>query len=124
MNTEKNYPDGKFWDKLKRTGKKAGTSTVYTALLLYYTLKKPDIPVKAKTIIIGALGYFILPLDLIPDVAIGIGYTDDITLLISALITVSMYIDNKVKCQAKEKLADWFGESADTTNIDEKLVRG
>ncbi|WP_423802578.1 YkvA family protein [Neobacillus sp. SAB-20_R2A] len=117
-----NYSDDKFWDKLKKFAKKAGSSVVYAVLLLYYTLQKPEVPAKAKAIIIGALGYFILPLDLIPDVAVGVGYTDDLGALGVALLQVAMYIDEDIKNKAKEKLKDWFGDHVDTSDIDKKLV--
>lgn len=116
-----NYSDDKFWDKLKKFAKKAGSSVVYAVLLLYYTLQKPEVPTKAKAIIIGALGYFILPFDLIPDVAVGIGYTDDLGALGVALFQVAMYIDDEIKEKAKEKLKDWFGEDVDTSDIDMKI---
>ncbi|EKN67627.1 hypothetical protein BABA_12895 [Neobacillus bataviensis LMG 21833] len=117
----KNFSDEKFWDKLKKFGKKAGSSVVYAVLLLYFTLQKPEVPVKAKTIIIGALGYFILPFDLIPDFAVGVGYTDDLGALGVALLQVAMYIDDDIKNKAKEKLKDWFGDGVDTSNIDGKI---
>jgi uncharacterized membrane protein YkvA (DUF1232 family) len=62
---------------------------------LFYTLQKPTTPVWAKTVIIVALGYFIFPIDLIPDLVPG-GYTDDFSGLFGALITVSMFIDEEV----------------------------
>ncbi|MFJ7726800.1 YkvA family protein [Neobacillus sp. NPDC097160] len=117
----KNFSDEKFWNKLKKFGKKAGSSVVYAVLLLYFTLQKPEVPVKAKTIIIGALGYFILPFDLIPDFAVGVGYTDDLGALGVALFQVAMYIDDDIKNKAKEKLKDWFGDRVDTSDIDGKL---
>lgn len=101
--------------------KKAGSSVVYAVLLLYFTLQKPEVPVKAKTIIIGALGYFFLPLDLIPDIAIGVGYTDDIGALGVALLQVAMYIDEDIKKKAKEKLKEWFGDNVDTSKSDGKI---
>lgn len=94
---------------------------MYAVLLLYYTLQKPEVPAKTKAIIIGALGYFILPLDLIPDLAAGVGYTDDLGALGLALLQVAMYIDDDIKTQAKEKLTEWFGPSVDTAAIDEKI---
>ncbi|MFZ7946689.1 MULTISPECIES: YkvA family protein [Bacillaceae] len=117
----KNFTDEKFWNKLKRFGKKAGSSVVYAVLLLYFTLQKPEVPRKAKTIIIGALGYFILPFDLIPDFAVGVGFTDDLGALGVALLQVAMYIDDDIKDKAKEKLKDWFGNHVDTSDIDGKL---
>ncbi len=92
-------------------------------MLLFYTLKKPETPAWAKTVIIGALGYFILPIDLIPDLLPG-GYTDDFSGLFGALVTVSMFIDEEVKLNAKERIRIWFGESAisdDTDSVDDKL---
>jgi len=117
---EKNFSEERFWNKLKKFAKKAGSSVVYAVLLLYYTLQKPTVPARSKAIIIGALGYFILPFDLIPDLAIGVGYTDDLGALGVALLQVVMYIDDEVKQKAKEKLKNWFGD-ADTSEIDKKL---
>jgi uncharacterized membrane protein YkvA (DUF1232 family) len=117
----KHFSDEKFWEKLKKFAKKAGSSVVYAVLLLYFTLQKPEVPVKAKTIIIGALGYFILPFDLIPDLAVGVGYTDDLGALGVALFQVAMYIDEDIKSKAKDKLKEWFGDNVDTTEIDGKI---
>jgi uncharacterized membrane protein YkvA (DUF1232 family) len=117
----KHFSDEKFWGKLKKFAKKAGSSVVYAVLLLYYTMQKPNVPMKAKAIIISALGYFILPFDLIPDVAVGVGYTDDLGALGVALLQVAMYIDDDIKQKAKDKLKDWFGDNVDTSDIDAKL---
>ncbi|MGG1486946.1 DUF1232 domain-containing protein [Peribacillus castrilensis] len=89
---------------------------------MFYTLQKPTTPVWAKTVIVGALGYFILPIDLIPDLIPG-GYTDDFSGLFGALVTVSMFIDEEVKLNAKERIRIWFGESAisDTDLVEDKL---
>lgn len=117
----KHYSEEKFWNKLTKFAKKAGSSVVYAVLLLYFTLQKPEVPVKVKAIIIGALGYFILPFDLIPDVAVGVGYTDDLGALGVALLQVAMYIDEDIKNKAKDKLREWFGEGVDTSEIDNKI---
>ncbi|MCA1054429.1 DUF1232 domain-containing protein [Rossellomorea aquimaris] len=119
--TEKHFSEEKFWGKLKKAGTKAGHSVVYTALLLYYVLQKPDVPKKAKMVIIGALGYFILPTDLVPDFAVGVGFTDDLGALGVALFQVAMYIDDEVKAKAKAKVREWFGDDVDTSEVDEKL---
>lgn len=74
---------------------------VYAVLLLYYTLQKDTVPMKTKGIILGALGYFILPLDLIPDAIPVIGYADDLGTLGIALMQVVMYIDQDIKDLAK-----------------------
>lgn len=117
-----NFSEDSFWDKVKKYGKKAGVSVVYVALLLFYTLQKKETPMWAKTVIIGALGYFIFPIDLIPDLAPG-GYTDDFGSMFGALVTVAMFIDESVKEKARERIRIWFGESAvsETSTVDDRL---
>lgn len=58
----KDYSDNSFFEKIKKTFSKAGVQVVYGALLLFYALKDPAVPEKAKATIVGALGYFITPL--------------------------------------------------------------
>ena len=120
---EKHFSEEKFWTKVQKFSKKAGTSLVYAVLLLYYTLQKPEVPLKVKATIVGALGYFILPLDIIPDLAVGVGYADDLSVILFALVQVALYVDDEIKMQAKSKLKDLFGENVDTTEIDNKLDR-
>ena len=61
------FSDDKFWHKLARAFKQAGVKVVYAALVLFYSLQDPRISKRDNALIIGALGYFILPFDLIPD---------------------------------------------------------
>lgn len=121
-NFSKYFSNDSFWSKLKKFGKKAGVSVVYVALLLFYTLQKPTTPVWAKTVIISALGYFILPVDLFPDL-LPAGYTDDMSGLFGALVTVAMFIDDEVKYKAKERVRIWFGDQAvsETETVDDKM---
>ncbi len=118
---EKYYSNEGFWNKVQKFAKKAGSTVVYAVLILYYTLQKPDIPLKVKATIAGALGYFIFPIDLIPDVTLGVGFVDDLGVITAALFQVAMYIDEDIKKLAKDKLKDWFGEDVDTSEIDDKL---
>lgn len=105
----KQYSEASLFTKLAKFGKKAGIKVVYVALLLYHTLQKKEVPTKAKAVVLGALGYFILPLDVIPDILGPIGYTDDLSALLVALVTVAMYIDDAIKQKAQENLQKWFG---------------
>lgn len=104
---ETEYSEQGLSDKLSQTAKKAGLKVVYYVLLLYYALQSPKISVKEKTLIIGALGYFILPLDLVPDVIAGAGFLDDAAALL-AVIKMLTCIDDDIKSRAKEQLAKWF----------------
>ena len=109
-NSKTNYSDETFWAKLKKFALTAGREVVEKALTLYYTAQNPNVPGWAKGVVIGALTYFISPVDVIPDVLVGIGFTDDLGVLLAAIATVSVYINAETKEQAKEKMKDWFGK--------------
>lgn len=104
------YSEQEFWGKAKWVAKKAGAEVVHKALQLYYVLQKDEVPKKAKAIVIAALGYFIMPADVIPDLVPLLGFTDDIALMVAALAIVGRYIDDEVKGQALAKMKEWFGK--------------
>lgn len=104
---ESQYSESDLWDKIKKVAGKAGHAVIYNALLLYYALKSDKVTVKEKAIIVGTLGYFILPLDIIPDIIPVLGYTDDAALLVFAINQLNC-VDESVKAQAKSKLNEWF----------------
>lgn len=105
---QKHYSNSSFWDKVKKIAKNAGLKVICYALTLYYVLQKDNVPVADKGIIIGALGYFILPIDLIPDFIAGLGYTDDIGAMLIAIKKSMDYVDEEVKCKVYLKLNEWF----------------
>ena len=107
---EKHYSEDGLWKKIGNVAKKAGLKTVYMVLLLYYVLISDSTPKKYKAMIIGALGYFILPLDAIPDIIPAVGYTDDVAALAGAILAVAKCISPEIEAQAKAKLKEWFGE--------------
>jgi uncharacterized membrane protein YkvA (DUF1232 family) len=102
------YSENKLFLKLKKYATKAGTKVVYAILILFYAMKKPEISMKEKLIVIGALGYFIAPIDSIPDFIPLAGFTDDFGALMFALIKIARHIDDEVKAKAKAKLDSWF----------------
>ncbi len=83
---------------------------VYAAFILYYTLQSEKISVKDKAIIIGALGYLISPLDVIPDAIPIAGLGDDLAVLVYVLNKVWGNVSEDVKEKAKAKLNKWFDE--------------
>ena len=99
-----------FVDKISRIAKRAGAKLIYAALLLYYTLQSDKISTKDKAIIVGALGYMISPIDVIPDAIPIAGLTDDLAVLIYVLKKVWVDVDPEVKARAKEKLNTWFDD--------------
>jgi len=108
------YSEKSLFEKIKNVAKAAGIKVIYYVLIAYYLLKKPEVPKKEKAIIIGALGYFIMPLDLVPDFTAGVGYVDDLGALALALGKVALYIDDDIKQKAKDKLRDIFGDYDDS----------
>lgn len=107
---EKNFSFGGLMSKIKDTAKKAGLKAIYMALLLYYALESPTITVMDKAIIYGALGYFITPIDIVPDILPLIGLTDDIAVLAWAFSRVRHNVTDMTREKAKTKLKIWFGE--------------
>jgi len=102
------FTDGEFWEKLKKIAKKVGLKTTSYALILYYVLKKDEVPMSDKALITGCLGYFIIPIDLIPDLAPVLGYTDDVAGMLFAVKRCMKYVDNEVKENVTNKLVSWF----------------
>lgn len=105
---QKHYSDDDFWSKVGRVLKKAGGKVIYCAILLYCVLKSPSVPEKYKLMIIGALGYFILPVDLIPDFIPVTGYADDLSALIACYKMVNANITPEIKAEAKRIYKDLF----------------
>ena len=105
-----NYDAEQFWKKLRRSVKRLGAKAVYYALVLYYAMQSPQVSAREKGIILGALGYFLLPIDLLPDFLPAIGYTDDIAALAFAIYKVWHCITPEVRAQAESKVYDWFGD--------------
>ena len=104
------FTKNEFIEKIQRIAKRAGAKLVYAALILYYSVESDKVSIKDKAIIIGALGYLITPLDLVPDAIPLAGLGDDLTILIYVLQKIWGNIDDDVKQKAKDKLSQWFDE--------------
>ena len=112
---EGNYSEAAFWEKVKKIASKAGVKTIYYALVLYYTLTDPSTPAKYKAVIMGALGYFILPFDLLPDLIPFAGLADDWAALVAAVAYVASAITPSIKEKARAKVSSWFGHVEDSS---------
>ena len=117
------FSDEEFWNKLRRQARQAGIKIVYTALLLFYAYQRKETPTWAKSIVIGVLGYFLAPIDFIPDLTPIIGYTDDLGVLGFGLVTIAAYINKDVKAKAREQLQRWFGkyDEEELEEVDKQL---
>ena len=107
---ENEYSENRFWEKVTAYARTAGKEVVEKALWLYYSAQHPRTPAWARSVIYGALGYFIFPVDAIPDLTPIAGYADDLGVLVAALATVAVYINDEIKAKAAGKIEAWFGE--------------
>ncbi|MCY3664948.1 MAG: DUF1232 domain-containing protein [Gemmatimonadetes bacterium] len=101
----------KLFDKIGKYAVKAGIELIYRILILYFTLLEPDVPAKAKAVILGALAYFISPIDGVPDILPG-GLVDDAGAILAALALISVYVTEEIKEKARKQLEVWFGKDA------------
>ena len=107
---QKDFSFNGLMSKIKETAKRAGLKAIYMALLLYYALESPTCTALDKAIIYGALGYFISPLDLVPDILPLVGLSDDIAVLAWAYSRIRHNVSDMTREKAKTKLKIWFGD--------------
>jgi uncharacterized membrane protein YkvA (DUF1232 family) len=107
------FSTASFWAKVYRFARRAGLEVLEKAFVLYYTLDDSETPYWARAIIISALGYFILPVDAIPDAVPAVGFSDDLAVLAAALVTVMAHVKpetfERARRRAREILDDFFG---------------
>ncbi|EGQ8447678.1 MULTISPECIES: YkvA family protein [Vibrio] len=98
-------PDEKtFWRKMKGSVKKAGEEIAVMGIKSWLAMTDSNTSVRHKAILGGALAYFVLPTDMVPDVLAGVGFTDDMAALTLAANSVGNAITKEHEAQAREKL--------------------
>lgn len=117
------FSQSDFVEKISRIAKRAGAKLVYVALILYYALQSKQVTTADKAMIIGALGYMIAPLDIIPDAIPIAGLGDDLAVLIFVLRKIWTSVDAEARQKAYDKLAKWFDEDeiAEIKELDNDL---
>jgi len=70
----------------------------------WYAARDPLTPMKAKAVLYAAVAYFVMPADALPDVIVGLGFTDDATVLATALGVVGMYVKERHRRMARRLL--------------------
>ena len=105
------YSEKSLKAKLRQVAKSAGEKVIYHVLLLFYLMKDKNVPLGVKATITAALGYFIFPVDAIPDFLPAIGFTDDLTALTLAVSQISSNITPEIKIKAQQKLKMIFPTS-------------
>lgn len=107
----KHYSESDLHHKLKKTSGSLSKQLLYYVLVLYYLIADKNIPTKVRMVFIAALGYFILPTDLITDFLPVIGFTDDIAFLTYAISNATEYITPEILEMAKSKQSSIVGDA-------------
>ena len=110
MNYANKFSKKEFVEKIARIAKGAGAKLVYAALILYYTLQSDKVSATNKAMIIGALGYLISPLDVVPDAIPIAGLADDLGVLVFVLKKVWTDVDPDIQVKARQRLSKWYDE--------------
>ncbi|MGN7479136.1 YkvA family protein [Solibacillus silvestris] len=105
---EQHYSDKKFLNKIKNFGGGLGYKAIQAAVTLFVALRSPNMSKANKLIVLGALGYFILPIDLIADFLPLIGLSDDAFIILTALGKVYLSITEDMKLEAKQLIDSKF----------------
>lgn len=93
-----------FWKSLKRAARQIPFT--HDLVAAYCCAMDPAVPWRVRGTLIGALAYFVTPLDMVPDLLLGIGYTDDAAVLMAAITMVAAHITDAHRQRASELLAD------------------
>ncbi|MCP4563320.1 MAG: DUF1232 domain-containing protein [Bosea sp.] len=93
-----------FLGRLKRVAKRIPFAE--DLLAAWVCTRDPATPRRVKLTLLAALGYFVLPLDAIPDVMPLLGFTDDAAVIAAALAAVAGSITPQHRRKAKEMLTD------------------
>lgn len=94
-----------FW----RTFRKAAGQIPFAedVVASYYCALDPRTPGKSKAVLFGALAYFIMPVDAIPDILAFVGFSDDIAVLSLAIATVRSNLTEAHRIAARTSLANF-----------------
>lgn len=101
-----------FWPKLRRVVRRVPFA--HDLVAAYHCAMDEATPLRVRATLLGALAYFILPVDGIPDVIAGLGFTDDAAVLALAIKMVAAHMKPKHREQARQALADQLPATGDT----------
>lgn len=114
---QQHYETAAFWAKAQAVVSKVSEGVLTRALALFYALQDEDTPKWAKGVIVGALGYFILPLDAVADVVPFVGLADDAAVLAAAAATVLAHVKQLHMMKARAVLDAWLGRNEECIEV-------
>ena len=100
-----------IWHKFQNNAVAIGRKLVELGLTLWFCMTDKKTPVRIRLVILVALGYFLSPIDIIPDFIPGVGYLDDMGVLVWTALLVASHITPKHRSKANETTNQWFGVS-------------
>jgi uncharacterized membrane protein YkvA (DUF1232 family) len=100
----KHYDEASFWAKAKNLPRAAIGQVMEKALIARELLLDGGTPLWAKAALVGVLGYFVMPLDMVPDVVPVFGFADDLTMLTLVLANLDVLATDEVVARARERL--------------------
>jgi len=92
-----------FWAKVR--GTLGRVPFLEEAVAAYYCAVDRETPVQVKAVLMGALAYFVLPVDMIPDFIAWMGFADDAAVLALAIRSVEPHIKERHRHQARSTIA-------------------
>lgn len=112
MKMKKNLIDYELlWEKITDYAKAAGRTTARPVLLLYYVLRSSETPSSDKMLIVAALSYLVLPIDMISAKRLPIiGWIDEAVSLVYAYKKVCRYVTPEIESKVDNMLERWFPE--------------
>ena len=105
------YEEKAFKDKVRDFGSRLGSKVLYPAFLLFNILQDRDTPLEVRGVIVASLGYFICPVDIIPDIVPVLGMTDDIGVLTLGIELIKQHITQDIEDKTNRDLSKLFKSS-------------
>lgn len=99
----------RFWPTVKRALRHI--PFIEEVAAAYYAMLDPTTPLSARLTLVGALAYFVAPLDFVPDFIFAIGFLDDASILLAAISAVRSSIKEEHRIAARQALAEKAGPS-------------
>jgi uncharacterized membrane protein YkvA (DUF1232 family) len=93
-----------FREKMLRFAAKIPFASDVVAL--YIASRDPATPTRTKALMLAALSYFVLPTDAIPDIFLGVGFTDDAA-VIAAMVALA---GSAIKPRHREQAKAWLSK--------------
>ena len=109
LNYSKHYNEKRLFRKLKNISGKLSIVVLYYIFVLFFLISDKSVPIKTRVIFIAALGYLIVPTDLVADFIPGLGFTDDAALIAYAISSATDYVTPELKEKALASLGRLAG---------------